>query len=414
MKRILFGFSFLLIYAAAQAAEPLTWQQCVQITSQNNPDLISAQKAVAERQAQYAGSYSGLTPRIGLSSSYNDSKGHPTVARWRADGSATIDLFNQSRFAAIKSAGADFDEAQANLQLVSASVLFSLRKAFADLLYAQEQIQVSQRIYDIRNRDADLVTLSYNSGRESKGNKMRAQAQLFQAKADLAQATRDLRSAQQELNQQLGNDQFNPLIATGTFATAGLSVQPDAFDTIVNDHPSVKIQTAAYESAKADLKQAWSSAWPVLSANYDRSFFGSSWFPDQASWTASGVLSLPIFGGGLTSTFYGVKGARRGLEKSDEDLRSTRNQVRSDLESNWSDFAGSRDQVAVQAALLEAARQRNGEADVRYASGLLSFENWEQIVTDRVNFERSLVRAQQTAMIAEAQWNKTVGKGLGE
>ena len=44
----------------------------------------------------------------------------------------------------------------------------------------------------------------------------------------------------------------------------------------------------------------------------------------------------------------------------------------------------------------------------------MTYEDWELIVTDRVNFERSLVQAQRDAVIAEAQWTKAQGKGMDD
>jgi outer membrane protein TolC len=84
-----------------------------------------------------------------------------------------------------------------------------------------------------------------------------------------------------------------------------------------------------------------------------------------------------------------------------------------DLETVWSAYATATEQARVQAALLAAARQRNAEADVRYNSGLLTYDNWEIIVTDRVNQERQAIQAQLTAATAQAVWENALGKNIG-
>ena len=76
--------------------------------------------------------------------------------------------------------------------------------------------------------------------------------------------------------------------------------------------------------------------------------------------------------------------------------------------------AGLDDQVKVSDALLVAARQRNDEADVRYGSGLMSFDIWEGIVSDRVSAERSALSARRAAMDAETAWHRALGRALGE
>jgi hypothetical protein len=65
-------------------------------------------------------------------------------------------------------------------------------------------------------------------------------------------------------------------------------------------------------------------------------------------------------------------------------------------------MADATDQIEVQNQFLVAARQRNSEAMVRYSSGLMSYENWEDVVTELVNFERSAIRAERDAMVASS------------
>ena len=60
------------------------------------------------------------------------------------------------------------------------------------------------------------------------------------------------------------------------------------------------------------------------------------------------------------------------------------------------------------------ARQRNDEADIQYASGLLSYNNWELIVSDRVSNESQILSALKNAMDAETSWNRALGRALGE
>jgi outer membrane protein TolC len=63
---------------------------------------------------------------------------------------------------------------------------------------------------------------------------------------------------------------------------------------------------------------------------------------------------------------------------------------------------------------LESARQRNDEATIRYSSGLMTYENWEIVVTDLVNFERSSIRSKRDAVVSEASWEQSIGKTLEE
>ena len=77
-------------------------------------------------------------------------------------------------------------------------------------------------------------------------------------------------------------------------------------------------------------------------------------------------------------------------------------------------FRRERDQVRGQQAFLEAARQRRAESDVRYRSGLMTYEEWQLVVIDLVNFEKSFLRSEQNLLLAEAQWRFAAGQQLGE
>jgi len=86
--------------------------------------------------------------------------------------------------------------------------------------------------------------------------------------------------------------------------------------------------------------------------------------------------------------------------------------VRSNLEAAWASFQRAVDQIKVQEAFLKAARQQNSESDVRYSSGLMTYEDWARIVTNRVNLEDSTIQAHRDAAIAEAAWRQAQGLGM--
>lgn len=400
----------------ARAATPLTWSDCVKRAEASNPDLAAALRSRESSRASYYGSFNGLLPQVGLTNSYTDSGGPGSAesSRWEAAGTVSLDLLNASRFAGVKTAGAALSLASANLRQVSSTVRFDLRKAFAQLLYAQSLLQVSRNIRDMRFKSAQLVTLRYHSGRESKGNMMRAKAQLLQADAELDQAGRDVRVAQRALDRQLGLDDFEEVVATGAYMVRVSSDLPRDEEYLLGRRPDIAVQEAAVRVAESGLTRSRSSLWPSLSANYARSAFSDGEFPSAYGWSLSGVLSYPIFGGGPTDAYFSISAARKSLESARQSLRAAREQALVDIETSWSDLAGAVDQTRVQTALLEAARQRNAEADVRYASGLMSYDNWEIIASDRVNQERQEVQARLNALDAQAAWEKALGKSLEE
>lgn len=400
---------------AADVGPPLTWEDCVALALDRNPDLASSRLAAGASRDRTLGSYNSLYPSLTLSNSYGDSRNASPDSLWGARAGASIDLFNRSNRAGIRSATASLAQAEAALRETSVDLRFDLRIAHARTLLSQEGVKVSEAIKAIRENGSRLVQLRYESGRESKGNMLRTRAELLRAEADLAQAARSLRTSQTALSRELGFDGFRALAATGTL-TAGDPPAPDLdLAPYLTGRADVAVREAGVRSSEAALQRSESPLWPLLSASYARSWSGPDEFPlGNESWSLGAQLSYPLFGGGPTAAYHAVSASKKDLQRSKEDLRSARSRALEDLESARSAFAGAADQVRVQTALLEASRQRNDEANIRYASGLLSFDDWELIVSDRVNSERFALQARLNAVAAEAGWDRAVGKALGD
>ncbi len=396
---------------AAETVRIMSWRDAVRTAAEKNPDLLAARESKEGSRADYKESFNEVMPQLSLTNSYGRFKGDNAQTKyWSARGTASMTIFDPATYAGIFSSRYQFEQSRASLRSVSANVLLDLHSSFATLLYQQHLIDVSTAILKIRRNNAGLVGLRYDSGRESKGNKLRTSAELLEAESDLNQARRDLKVRQQEFKRRLGDDSMSVVVATGSLNVAYTANEEPNIDSYVESNPTVEFRKAQLKSAQADLDQARGVLWPNVSASYSRSLQGRDYFPDEdPNWTASAVISLPIFGGGPTSAFYSITSARRGREEAEETLRSTRYQVRTDLETTWSDLSGALEQVQVQKAFLEAARQRNDEADIRYRNGLMSYEDWEKIVADRVNFERSVILAERNAVVAQANWDNARG-----
>lgn len=414
---------------AEAPVSPLTWSDCVRLAARNNPDLHSSLEAMEASQAQYKGSFNGIFPHLTASNSYTDSSStsHSAILPdgtvgtattesklWNLQGTASLDLIDFGQWANIQSFAAASRQAQANLQVASTTLLLNLYKAFAAVLYAQEEINVDTNIRDTWQANSQMISLRYDSGAESKGNKMNTQASLLQAEAGLAQAGRDRQVAQQQLSQVLGMDEFSALAVTGTWSAPAVPDPAPQFDALLANVPQLRAEQAVVDQARAALKSAHSTLWPTLSLNYSKGAEGSSEFPTDPFWTFTGVVNYPLFGGGPTSTYYASQAAERSYEKAQQDFRSLRNQTLSNLQSAWSSYAQAEDNVRVQRAFLDAAKQRKDESDINYQSGLMTFENWIIVVNDYVNFQTSFLRAEQNLILAEAQWRFTIGEQLGD
>ena len=398
-----------------QPARTLTWEDCVALAAQKSPNLVSAQYAEKAGRASYLGSYNGLLPTLSLSDSYSSSSGNSGKPGYSAGASASVSLFDMGKIANIRSASASYAQTQASLRQTSANLRYSLRTAFAQAYIAEKNVEVARKILEIQKRNSEEVALKYQSGKEYKGNMLSAQALYLQSQASLGQTLRSVRTARRALDQQLGLDDFSELAVTGTLAAQNPPDFPARMQDFVSARPDVAVQEAVVRSQKASMASAQSPLWPSLSASYSRTRSGPYEFPDpNYGWSAGATLSLPIFGGGPTAAYFSVKSAKNSFEKSLQDLRAVRDAATVDLENTWAAYANAMDSLRVAQANLESARQRNSEAEIRYASGLITYDNWEVIVAEWVSAEQQAKQAQLNAVTTQAAWEKSLGKALGE
>lgn len=416
MRIRLAALSLLLLAPCARAADAaaLTWEASVAEAARANPGFASSRLSVDASRALYYSSYNGFLPSLSLSNSVSESNASRKPF-YSASASANVTLFSVGQAASIRAASAALSASEASLRAESAGVRSSLRQTFSALLFSQASRDTDESILAIRRHNSELVTLRYEAGRESKGNKMRSDAQRLQAEYALVGAERDVRTARRDMSRQLGRESFETFVATGVFASAAPPARPDDFRALLPLRTDVAIAEAALRSSRASLDAARSVFWPTLSASYSRTRGGPTEFPSQRyGWSAGAAVSYALFGGGPAAAFLESRASRLFFERSQSDLSVARQTALSDLETAWSNYADAADQVVVADALLAASRQRNDEADIRYGSGLMTFEIWEGIVSERVTTERQALSARRAAMDAETAWHRALGRALGE
>jgi outer membrane protein TolC len=398
----------------------LTWDDCVRLSAQHNPALASAEYNEKAGQYTYYSSYNGLLPTVTLLNTYshNNNVGGVSVGAqglYTAQLTASMNVFNMGSVASVRTAKASYNQALANQRNASATLRANLLNAFATVYFNQVSLDMTRRIADIQQKNAEEVELRYQSGNEYKGNMMNADAQALVAKVNVMQAQRSLRASIKTLDQYLGLDEFQTMTVTGTLVAQTPPDLPAHLREYVENRPDVALQEAVVQSARASLAASESPLYPNLSINYSRFREGGSEFPDSTYlWSAGATLSYPIFGGGPTAAYFNVRSAKNSLLNQESALRGTREAAMANLENAWANYANAVDQAVGEQAVLESYRQRNSEGEVRYTAGLVSFDNWQVIVTQWVGAEQTSINDWQAAVSAQAAWEQALGKALGE
>ncbi|MCX5702912.1 MAG: TolC family protein, partial [Candidatus Omnitrophica bacterium] len=396
------------------------WQDCIKEAAKNHPDIISAQEGVKESQAAKKITASALFPQVdsNLDASRAQTSattaGRTTTRTANAFGygvSGTQLLFDAAKTLNNVNAGAqNLKAAQYNYKFTSATVRYRLRAAFINLLKAQELLNITQEIYNIRRGNLELITLRYESGIEHKGALLTAEANLAQAEFEISRAKRELEVAQRQLFKEMGRAQLRPVRLQGAFEPSDVALEKPDFVTLVNNNPSLGKLIAQKNAAAFGIKSAQADFFPRLSAQAGASKSGSYWPADNKQLNAGLTLTLPIFEGGLRMAE--VAQARALFNQAQTNERSTKDGLIVTLEQAWAALQDTLESVGVQKKFLDASQERAKISEAQYSLGLIQFDNWTIIEDDLVGTKKAYLDAQANALLAEANWVLAKGETL--
>lgn len=402
-------------FSPLQAAETLTWQQCLREAAQNHPDLRSAAEAVRQSEAQRSIDRSGLLPAVSVSSGGSRSgnfSNDPAVRNdgsWSMVASASQLLFDGGKTRnTVASTTETIKAKQHAAEVISASTRYSLRTAFVQLLTAQQQVALAADIAQRRRQSLRLIGLLYQSGTENSGALSKARADLAEAEFEVAQAKRGLESSQAVLCTQLGRRAITPIVVTAPFISTETTRSTPDFDRLVREHPSYLQLASQKDASRYSLQAAKSAFVPKVSLN---SSVGNSSFsnlpPDRVDWQVGVNVAVPIYQGG--SGRATVAQARASLNRQQADEESGYFSLMRILQQTWKAFRDAAENVGVQKQYLDAANERARIADAQYSAGLVSFNDWTIIEDNLVTAKKSYLSARSTLLTSEAAWVQAKG-----
>jgi outer membrane protein TolC len=424
---LLLGPSFLWAGEAATVPETnagtrLTWEECIRLAVVHNPSLESSRQGVLGSEAVKKGSYSTLYPQISASLSGERSfseqlatgpglvAGTDYSTEYRAQLSLQQTIFDGFKTKGnIDQARAELALAFANLGAQKALVSFELKSAYAQLLYAQELVGISQSVAKIRQDNARMVKLLYDGGREDKGAWLLSEANLKSALFDLDQSRRNRDVSERQLLTVIGKDLPGPVKAEGQLAIVTLPAQPD-FNKLAVLTPGYYQQQARTDAASAGITLAQSDWYPTVSADVTAFRSGANPNPEDKQGVSGGItVSYPIFEGGRT--YFNVKAARASLLQELATLRSTTNETGLALARDFKSYVDAADNVRVQETLMQATYMRYQIAEAKYRNGLATFQDFNSITDSYVNQQKFSLASRRDAVIGEATWEQSKGSG---
>ena len=418
MRQILFTLLAAAPLAASAAEIPaeLTWSDCERIALENNPSLSAQRSSIEQAKYSYLAGINTYLPQVGLSHSFNRSGSQVSSpsSRWSAGISASEKLFDLKALSSIRASRLGYEKAEADYLNQSAALRQTVANAFLALSYAQENVRAQQRIVEIREQNAKLLRLKYDSGMESKGNMLYSGALAAQARADAAKAGRSLDVARRDLLAALGTTDYSPVSAKDSLMMPDLALDAASIRARVEQIPQVLSQKKSLEALKERMLSAKFDAVPTLSANQSVGWSADHEFPGQRSWSFGFSLNLPLFSGGPTYYASNVKASQAALKSGEASLLSLKQGLENDIITSYYSFLNAKDTAVSIAAVFSANEERYKESQIQYMAGQISYidlENIEQSLVDSQLNQLSFLKNANTAKIAV---ENLLGVGLGQ
>jgi len=408
--------------------EAITWSHLVRKTLQSNPDLQSARYVVTSTArsrdiafGDYLPSFQGDLQR---SVSRNGSSGGGGGFSGSGGGSAlqdhlSLDLVGtQSLFNGFGTTGTflkarkDLDAARYQYVVTSANVRNGLKLAYIDVLRWNRLLKVNQGILERRKQNAEMVRLRYEAGRENLGSALRAEALADRAAFDVRMAERHIDSQTIRLGRESGGDFVLPVLIDDSLdRTIPVAIMKDPdYVEIAENTPQVERLVRVAEAAKANVVAAQSAVWPQVDGTMDYGKSGErvSNLKSEHSWGLNVIV--PFFNGG--KNVNAIRKAKADYDTAHALAVSARDEVVAQLADAWAKYVDAIESIEVLRKFLEASQKRAEIVRAEYASGLMTFQDFDTAEQEQNNSENDYVQGLADVLNAQANWEMIRGKTL--
>jgi outer membrane protein len=400
----------------ALRADDLSLEQALALAQSHNPTLTQDQATLDQARERKLAALAAFLPKLNLGAGQSQSGLYLPNSGSFISGtagtslglSASLNLFHGlADKAALDQADAALSSAEQDLRVAVAGVAYAVKSAWAQLLYAQEQVALSDQIADRGHQNSAMVQLSFNVGTENKGSLLETQAQAIQADAGTRSSRRALAAAQRNLARVLGQDNAD-LKAVGDFPT--MDPPPPGDDAkLAETLPTIIKARLAVAQARAALHVSDGAYLPSLDAQAGLNRDGNAWLPQNGSWSMGLSLSWNLFNGFSDSAARSsAEAALLGQEASLEDAIRQGVDALADARDA---LANTLDLLTVQKASLDANETRAEIARAQYVQGLITFTDWDLIESSLISAQQSSLSGRLNVALSIFAWQEALSKG---
>jgi outer membrane protein TolC len=427
-------------------AETLTWDQARAEALQANPALSASQHSRQAADAALSVSDASFWPQLslngglsrrgsqGLSSDDSGSRvvGTPLGLGYgqgqEADSSsyslglaATYTLFDGfGDFYARQQSAHSLEGKQAAYRQASYGLRSSLRQAFNQVLYDQQNIKMLNEIMTLLVQETRYLNLEYQSGQQPRWAYLQAKSDEEQTRWQLNQAMLSQASDRRNLADLLGRteDSGDSLAVSGELKPPA---PPSDFSLDLerlNGHPDLLAQQAAADAAESAYMASVASRYPTLSANAGYTYSGGTsttagvgaWPPNQSLWTVGLTASYNLFAGGGQEA--AISQAEQAWKSQQDTLRDEKASLRTALQQAWTSYRSAFDRMPVQDLAMQVGQQRFETVNRLFEAGQAQYLDFEQAETNLIQSQENQLSAVLSAAQASVAYQKALGLGF--
>jgi outer membrane protein TolC len=219
--------TYCFLWSQPKKSEPLTLKQCISITLQQNPLLLSSMGQYRASLARINQAKAFPQPSIDF-----DSDLQPKFFNFKDSGESYFGVsqsieFPGKRHLRGKIATQESKEIMADIDLLKLDLIFQVKQAFFGLLLAQEKLKYAQLDLELSQDFLQKAELKYDAGDVAKVEVLRARVEASKAANEVKIAENEVTLAKAVLNFLLARKKYDPLEIRGELKRPFISLKVD-------------------------------------------------------------------------------------------------------------------------------------------------------------------------------------------
>lgn len=412
----------------AQEAQPpaLTMEEVIEAALRHSPQIAQAEGAVANAEYSQRSAWGAYLPSLSFSSGgsrrsseiYNPTTG----AMDRSAGSVSynaglntgIDIFTGGRRGAeMKRAQADATAADAGLIQQRFAVILNAKRAYFEVLKADELIRVAESRVQRAQEALDAAERRAQVGSATQSDVLRAQLEVANARRALLQAQNQKTNGGFALGRLVGMSGPVDARSTGPLKVAPHDLDHEALAAeVMRQAPAVRSASASADAAAASARAARAQYLPTVSASggYSLSNREISFETSSKSWNLGLSISYPIFNRFQRESNIGRANVQADIAAVQ--LADARRAARADLERVLGALELARDQITLTEEAVRVAEEDLRLQQERYRLGVSTILDQVTSQGNLVQAEVDRINARYDYQVALAELEALLGREL--